>query len=116
NRHIHVSPGETIARMAAGPRAAGVTLGPTLRARQSVPMTLRITAWCLGQLMDLVVEETKFTSLARARACFRRAMLRTRDLTENQRRTARAKERCPCGSGFNYGRCHGEGLDTRRGG
>lgn len=109
NRHAHASPGETIARMAVNQGGAEVTIGPTLRARQSVPIALKIAGWCYGQLVDLVVEHAELADLERWRAHYRRAMLRTRVLTDDELRSLGSEESgCPCGSGFAYTKCHGE--------
>lgn len=108
NRHTHISPGETLARLVAAKGRGEVTIGPTRRAQESVRIALKIAGWCYGQLVDLVVEHTKLADLGRARAYFRRAMLRTRALTQDELRGVRARDRCPCGSRWKFGRCHGE--------
>jgi hypothetical protein len=111
NRHAQASPGETIARIAVNDGGAEITIGPTLRARQSVPIALKIGGWCYGQLVDLVVEHVGVGNLERSRAHSRRAMLRTRELTEDEVRGLGSEAAdCPCGSGFSYTQCHGEPI------
>lgn len=58
--------------------------------------------------MDRLVEQVKFIDLSRSRAYFRRALLRTGKLAEEAIRGVTAKDQCPCGSEFKFGRCHGE--------
>jgi hypothetical protein len=108
NRHTHVSPGETIARMAVNEGAAEVTIGPTRRTRDSVPLTLKFAAWCYSELVDLAVEDLKLGDRVEWQAHYRRAMFRTKTLTLEQTTNVSKADPCPCGSGFEFGRCHGD--------
>jgi hypothetical protein len=45
--------------MAVNKGGAEVTIGPTRRGRDSVPLTLKLAAWCYGELVDLTIEHLK---------------------------------------------------------